>query len=457
MKKYGFFARVKDSFANPLNIARLIFSPSSSKSGSYLVLFSLLMAVVLSISLFSALFINDGLSGITEFVEEIPNFSYHNSNLTTDLKSGETFIRENSEAKVLVTLSHAPLSIPSRYNNYSIIEINDKGITITSSDRYQTFKPQNLSKSDVLRTINVIGIFVVIFSLLLSFIFYIVNTLFIALLTAIAGLIINAVMGLHLQFKAIFSLSIYAMTARFLLQIFSSVLNIFVQLPVSLNWYISVLISSAMLVYFFAVIRGNPDKLSVIPSPAYPYSPSNYQNQSQSYYQPPQPYGQPPASNSTYIQAPPYSQPPQGTYSQTQPPYGQAHSSYATPSTGTYGQTQPPYSPPQGINTQAHTPYAPSPASGSDYSQPQPPYSPPQGTNTQTSKSYAPPTLDAYGQTPSPYSQPQGTNSPVYASCTPQDSDTHIQSHPQEVQTDTVESEMSTIPNPIQFEPEKDK
>lgn len=251
--KTRFFKSIAYSISKPPFAIEMI----EKRSGiAYLTLLSLLISAVLSLAfLFNLYVVNDIDNVVLEMRETIPNFELKNGKLNIDID--EPIIMDNGQSLIIVDSGYnEPLL--KQYEKYSgqKIYINQDFITIYQGSQVRILNfedfPYYLTRESFIGTIQFFIRMAVVFYFIGKFIGLLLTGMFMALIVAVFGAIVSSANNVGLSFKNLYTLSVFSITALYLLEGIMNFLNKVsaVNIPSHLHFGISYL-SMGLFVYFY--------------------------------------------------------------------------------------------------------------------------------------------------------------------------------------------------------------
>lgn len=212
-------------------------------------------------------------SGVAYLENEAPEFSYQDGILTVESDTkiqipeensilGETIIDTNVTEENAINQYVQEVSNNGRgiviLNNRAILKNESLSGTITYnySEMFTELKIESFNKQDVitfLTTSKVISLYVAIFIVMFiyTFVMYLIAALFNSLLLSLFGHIVTMFLRMRLKPKALYNMSIYAITLSVLLEMIYIVVNMFISFTIS---YFLVMYISVATIYLIAAL-----------------------------------------------------------------------------------------------------------------------------------------------------------------------------------------------------------
>ena len=244
--KIGFFKKVW------LSITKFERYPEMATEGvgraiSYLMKLMLIFSAILVIGMIYNFnkSINQGIQYINENFSEI---NYQDGTLQIKPTNSETLDIDTEIGKLIIDTNVTEQDKIKEYEdkiksgNMGILWLNNKVVVYSNGieegyyykDILNQMGISSLTKSDLTNYINNKTIYIVygIFMLISTFILYLIATLIDALILSLFGLITTYIIRIKMRYRAIFNMSIYALTISILLKLLYVTLNMFIDFDI---------------------------------------------------------------------------------------------------------------------------------------------------------------------------------------------------------------------------------
>lgn len=273
--KTNFFKEVWNSITKTEKYPELA-AKGMPKAIKYLMELILLFAIVVNIG--NIYGIHEEVNVISKYIEkEIPNFTYTQGILNVDTKEVE--IKEVDEfGKVIMATSEQDEVKINEYinmlaeQNNGIVFLKDKVVvkiqTMSATINYNysdLFKGTNITeftKAQFLEYLNgkeMINMYLSIFLLLVisTFTIYLINTLINILAISLFGYIVSIIVKMRMKYKAIFNMTVYAITLPTILSMLYVLINYFTGFVIQFFDAMYVAVASIYLITAILIIKSD--------------------------------------------------------------------------------------------------------------------------------------------------------------------------------------------------------
>lgn len=261
--KYGFFSRLKDSLVTPKRLSTYVIESRNVKSMSYWAILCLLTTLLVIGAMLAKAY---PMGSLQKLEDTLPKFELKYGYLDMDLDEPLVY---DTGSNLLILENGEPTDILEKYRNYGgeVLYINSYGVYIKSgaeeipatwTDIEEAFETElNFSTKTLGESIKKWTWVVILLIAPFMYVGSLIGGLFLALVAALIGLIINAVMKTGVGFGRIYILSLYALTVQKLLQTILRVISQLVPLvSLSSTWLLNLLITAVFIgVYLSAYKR----------------------------------------------------------------------------------------------------------------------------------------------------------------------------------------------------------
>lgn len=213
------------------------------KALSYLAKLMLIFAIIISGCMLYN-FHNTLKQGINIFNENISEVAYKDGTLEIKPNSGETMISESEMGTLIIDTTKTKDETIKQYeqiikeNNLGIIWLKDKVILYEDGieeayyygELLEKFEVTEFNKADLMNYIennNAIYVAYFIVVLIAGFIAYFIATILDVLILSVVGLITSYMAGIKMRYRAIFNMSVYALTISIILKLIYVLIGMF--------------------------------------------------------------------------------------------------------------------------------------------------------------------------------------------------------------------------------------